>query len=46
MRMMEKLSEVAVRRSYINYTKRNKGWQNPEFFFFFVTLEDVLGMVG
>ena len=41
MRMMEKLSEVAVRRSYINYTRRNKGWQNPEILIFFITLDDV-----
>ena len=46
MRMMEKLSEVAVRRSHINYTRRNKGWQNPEILIFFITLDDVLGMVG
>ena len=30
MRMMEKLSEVAIRSSYLIYTRRNKGWENPE----------------
>ena len=30
MRMMEKLSEVAIRSSYLIYTRRNKRWENPE----------------
>ena len=30
MRMMEKLSEVAIRSSYFIYTRRNKRWVNPE----------------
>ena len=43
---MEKLSEVAVRSSYIIYTRRNKGWENPKILIFFITLVDVLGMAG
>ena len=30
MRMMKKLSEVAIKSSYFIYTRRNKGWENPE----------------
>ena len=29
-RMIEKLSEIAVRSSYFIYTRRNKRWENPE----------------
>ena len=35
MRMMEKLSEIAVRSCYIIYTRRNKGWEDPEILNFF-----------
>ena len=35
MRMMEKLSEVAIRSSYFIYARRNKGWENPEILKFY-----------
>ena len=35
MRMMEKLSEVAIRSSYFVDTRRNKGWENPEILKFY-----------
>ena len=47
MRMMEKLYEVAIRSSYFIYTRRNKGWENPEILkILLITFDDVLGMVG
>ena len=45
-RMMEKISEVAIRSSYFIYTRRKKRWENPEILKFYWTLDDVLGMVG
>ena len=35
MRIMEKLSEVVLRNSYFIYTRRNKGWENPEILKFY-----------
>ena len=35
LRMMENLSEVAIRSFYFIYTRRNKGWENPETFRFY-----------
>ena len=36
MRMMKKLSEVAIRRSYNIYTRRNKELENPEILKFYM----------
>ena len=33
--MMEKLSEVAIRSSYFNCTRRNKKWEYPEILKFY-----------
>ena len=35
MRMMKKLSEVAIRSSYFIYTRRNKEVENPEILKFY-----------
>ena len=35
MRMMDKLSDVAIRSPYFIYTRRNKGWENPEILKFY-----------
>ena len=47
MRMMKKLSKVAIRSSYFIYTKRNKGWGNPGIFkILLITFANVLCMVS